>query len=208
MNIYLVFALILGFLVIAVIVTGLLAFIDWRAVIVRRFGHDYKKGLAHILYKGTWVYRESTLVFEGDDAMSYLRETIIDGEKRYIADIVPNEIGFSYDEYTGARIYRVRPGGCIGYSDDGEAPDVDYPAELIAPHVLDRSVTNYALSINVKGGGFNWKLIIYGFIAGIIIVAAVFYTGILKPPTTAQEPAQPPTEQSQPPPTINPAGQK
>lgn len=207
MNIWVVFFLIVGFLVLLLIGIGILAFVDWRAIIIRKFGPNYKKGLAHILYNGTWTYRESSLIFEGDDAMTYSREVIIDGQRTFVNDIVPNSIGFAYDEYTGARLYRVQPGGTIGFSDEGVAPAVDYPAELVSCHVLDRTVSNYASSVNAEAGGFPWKLLVFGAVAGVLIAGIFFFTGIIKPPSTL--PPSAPASQSAPAsPTITPSGSK
>lgn len=184
MNVMMLFWIIVSFLVFLLILIGLFAFIDWRALIIRKFGPSYKKGLAHIQIDDAWFYRESELVYQGDDAMTYSREVEIDGQKVIFNDIVPNAIGFSYDEYTGRRQYRVNPGGVIGYSDDGDAPAVDYPSALISCHVLDRTVSNYASSVNAESE-FNWKLILYGAIAGAILIAVVLYFGgILKIPST------------------------
>jgi len=206
MSIVTAFCLIVGFLVFLLIVIGLLAFIDWRTIIVRRYGSNYKKGLAHILYDGVWVYRESVLIFEGDDAMTYSREAVIDGQKVFVNDIIPNSIGFAYDEYTGARLYRVRPGGTIGYSDTGNAPAVDYPSELVSCHVLDRTVSNYASSVNAEAGGFNWKLLFYGAIAGVLLAGLLFFSGIVKPPSAGNIPGSPAQSAPAQAPTITPSG--
>jgi len=186
------FFIIIGVLVFMLIVTGIIAFIDWRALIVRRFGPDYRKGLAHIQINGVWIYRESELIFEGDDAMTYSRQLTADGGKTYVEDIIPNKIGFSYDEYTGARLYRVEPGGCIGYSDDGAAPAVDYPAELISVHVLDRTASSYAASVNAESE-FNWKPVLIGAADIIALVVILFSTGVIKLPGSAA-PASPPAQ--------------
>lgn len=175
----------IGFLLLLIALFTFLAFFDWRAFMIRRVGPDYRKGLAHIEINGVWVYRESALIFEGTDAMTYSREVKVGGIKFFVNDIVPNELGFSYDEYTGARIYRVMPGGSIGYSDDGKAPAVDYPAELISVHVLDRTVSNYAASVNA-GNEFNWKPLIIGGIVLIAVVVILFTTGIFKFPGSHQ----------------------
>lgn len=182
MSLNTIFMIITIVLVIILAITGFFAFFDWRAWVIRKVGPNKKKGLAHILEDGVWKYRESWLIFEGDDAMSYARQVKYDGFTVDVVDIVPNAIGFDYDEYTGERLYRVRPGGCIGYSDRGEAPAVDYPAELISTHVLDRTVSNYAASVNADDE-FNWKPIIVGGI--VLIVAALvvlFATGIIPSP--------------------------
>lgn len=173
MTVFVIICIVLGVLI---IVTGFLAFFDWRAFLIRRIGANYRKGLAHIQLNGVWVYRSSTLIYEGTDAMTYEREVKIGGHKAIVNDIVPNKIGFSYDEYTGERIYRVNPGGCIGYSDDGNAPAVDYPEELISVHVLDRSVSNYAASVNSEGG-INWKPILIGGVIVIAVVVVLFMSG-------------------------------
>lgn len=189
-------------LVFLLIVIGLIAFVDWRAIIVRRFGPDYKKGLAHIKVGGVWTYRESTLLWEGDDAMTYYRETLKDGKVVIVDDIVPNAIGYSYDEYTGRRQYRVQAGGTIATSDDGGVPVVDYPSELISVHVMDRTVSNYAASVNAEGG-FNWKLLLIGAAVSFALIAFLLFTGIIKLPA-GNSPATTPAPATAPAPSTTP----
>lgn len=181
MSITTLFIIVIAALIVILIIVGLIAFVDWRAIIVRHFGPDYKKGLAHIRIEGVWVYRESKLVYEGNDAMTYSRKI---GKDRYQDDIVPNAIGFRYDEYEGCRVYRVQPGGSVATSDDGEAPVTDYPSGLLSTHILDRTAVNYASSVNAEGG-IDWKkvLIITG-LAALVIVAILYFTGALKLPGT------------------------
>lgn len=191
MSLNTLFLIITIFLGVLLIVIGFFAFFDWRAWMIRRVGPDYRKGLAHIQLNGVWVYRASRLIYESPDAMTYARETDVDGQRMIVNDIVPNAIGFSYDEYTGMRVYRVQPGGCIGYSDDGNAPEVDYPAELISCHVLDRTVSNYAASVNAEGG-FNWKPLIIGGIVLVAVVVFLFSSGLFN----FSSPATPDTGQT------------
>jgi hypothetical protein len=200
------FFIIIGFLLLLLAVIGVIAFVDWRALIVRRYGPDYRKGLAHIQVNGVWIYRASALIYEGADAMTYSRQVDIAGKPGYVEDIVPNAIGFSFDEYTGARMYRVQPGGCIGYSDDGNAPAVDYPAELISVHVLDRTASSYAASVNAESD-FNWKpFVIAGIAAVIVILVILFSTGTLKLPGMPAPGTEPPAQTQTVPATENQTG--
>lgn len=184
MNIIATLFIVIGILFIGNI--GLIIFkaIDWQAIFVRKYGNNYKKGLAHILLGDVWIYRESSLYFVGDDAMSYSRVTNINGKDEITEDIVPNAIGFDYDEYTGARVYRIQPGGTIATSDRSDGPKVDYPARLISVHTLDRTVANYASSVNDEEP-FNWKPVIIGVVTILviaIIAGTLIATGVIKLP--------------------------
>jgi len=179
---------IMGVLILTFFAIGLIRLIDWRAFFVRRYGHDYKKGLAHIIVNGVGVYRQSTMIHEGTDAMTYQRQSVIASEKKYVYDIVPhkdkngNDIPMDYDEYTGYRLYRVEPGGSIGYPDRFNAPVVDYPEELISAHILDRTVIDYCASVNIDKE-MNWKpLLIGGIVLIIVVIAGLFLFGVIKAP--------------------------
>lgn len=180
MSIMTVLWLILGILVFAVIIVGLMAFIDWRAFFVRRFGSNYKKGLAHINLDGAWLYRESNLFYEGDLAITYTRREK-DGSRS--DDIVPHAIGFDYDEYSGARVYRVMPGGSIGFSDTHAGPVSDFPAALISAHVLGQTAEKLSTSVNSEEPGFNFKPYILVALGIILILAGLFLTGVIKLPS-------------------------
>ena len=171
MSLMAIFWVIASFLLIAIIVLITLAVWDWRAWMVRKVGHDYRRGLAHVKRGDTWVYRESWLYYAGNDAMSYARYVTHGKVKTCVFDIVPNKIGFAYDEYTGARVYRMQPGGVIASSDDGNAPSVDYPEKLISAHVLDRTSVDLALSVTTGETGTNWKMIVG--LAVILVVVGI-----------------------------------
>lgn len=175
---------------------------DWRSWLRKKYGNDYRKGLAHIKHGGEWGYWESQLVFEGDDADTYNRkQPDSDAE---VSDIVPKGIGYAYSE--GRRVYRVQPGGTIATSDDGEPPLTDYPSELISTHTLDRTVINYASSVNDLPQ-FPWKIVIIGALILIAIFGLLFMTGTIKLPGGAA-PAQTANvtapAQTAPTPTIQP----
>jgi len=178
MTIYTVMIIVCVVLVLALIVFSVLAFWDWRGWMIRKVGADYRRGLAHIKANGVWTYRESKLIYEGSDAMSYIREVDIEGKKEIVTDVVPNGVGFSVDEYTGSRVYRVQPGGTVGYPDDGNAPAVDYPARLISTHVLGRTAVQFASSVTADNS-FNWKPIL--IIGVFVVIAAVVAFFLFKP---------------------------
>ena len=160
--------------------------IDWRTFFVRRYGPDYKKGLAHIKYDGKWVYRNSELVYESPIAATYTRITDA-GEIQ--DDIVPNKIGFSYDEYTGRRQYRVIPGGAVAFSDDGEAPAVNFPAGLISLDTLGKLAYDLATSVKTGPEPFNWKPFIIVGVVLILVVGGLFGFGVINIPNPGPAPA-------------------
>jgi len=179
MNILLIVVIILGVVLFAIMTLLVIKGIDWRAFFVRRYGEDYRKGLAHINVNGKWLYRESELVYESDIACTYTRITAT-GEM--LDDIVPNEIGYDYDEYTGRRQYRVVPGAIVAYSDNGDAPAVNMPSALLSTETLGRIAYGLATSVNNGGNSLNWKLIIV--IAAIIgfVFVGLFLSGVIKSP--------------------------
>lgn len=215
MNIIAIFFIVIGLLFLALVALIIFAVIDWRGFFVRKFGPDISKGLAHIQLNGVWVYRESNLIYQGDDAISYVREVKTPDGPEYVTDIVPHkdskgqQIPIDYDEYTGARVYRVEPGGTIGLPDRGSPPAVDYPARLVSAHVLDRTAARYAASVSSETP-MNWKPLIFGGIAVVVIAGIIlllFINGVIKLPGTSQTtPDQPPAASDQVGPTDNISG--
>lgn len=165
-------------------ILGVVIFVvDWRAFFLRRYGQNYKKGLAHIKVGENWLYRESELIYESDIAMTYIREV---RKGVFIDDIVPAVIGFDYDESTGRRQYRIPPGGGIAISDDGEAAAVDFPTSLISTDTLGKVADSFARSVNA-GSEFPLKWVVMAAIIGAAIFGGIFFMN-----TINRQPAAPP----------------
>jgi hypothetical protein len=186
-----IFSIVIVVLIVALGVVITLAVWDWRAWLYRKYGNDYKKGLARIRVNGMLLYRDSALFFEDDAAMTYIRksEPGYPTPSGFAFDTVPTaRCGFIFEEGTGRRSYRVRPGGGIAWSDDPDAPAGDFPGELLSPHLLGRTAVNVATSVNAEGG-MPWKTII--IIAAIIAVLGVAAFFMFKPGAApAKSPAQ------------------
>lgn len=189
MNIIVILWIIVGILGAAIPIGLFFAFFDFRAWMIRRVGPDYRRGLAHIKVQNTWVYRESDLIYEGDTAMTYIRRVTIDGKKTFTEDIVPHSVGFTPDEYTGARVYRVQPGGSIATSDDGDPPKIDYPAKLLSHYILGRTAIEYAQTVK-DGEGVNFRPLVIGAVVLVIVgIIVLFATGIIPSPLHQLKPA-------------------
>lgn len=196
MNPLIIAIIALGVLFFAVVVLLIIFGVDWRAVFVKKWANDYTVGLAHVQLNGEMVYRNSYLIYESPRACTYTRQ-LEDGQ--YTDDIVPHEIGYSYDEYTGRRLYRAFPGGSVCVSDDAEKPAADFPAALIAVDTMGKISDKINKSVTMDAPGFPWKAVLIILAVVIIGVAALFGTGIVKLPMPQQqqpgatEPAQPNT---------------
>lgn len=188
MSTFLIVLIILASLLFITIIATVIIAVDWRAFFLRRYGEDYTKGLAHINLNGKWLYRNSELIYESDLACTYAR---MDGKAGVIYDdIVPNAIGYDYDEYTGRRVYRAIPGAAVCTSDCGDAPAVNIPAALISTDTLGKVSVLIATSVQGMNKPFNWKPFI---IVGLLIIALVgagFASGIIKLPYPATAPVQ------------------
>jgi hypothetical protein len=188
---WLLVAIVVLFFVLVVVV--ILTVWDWRAWLVRKYGPNYKHGLAHIEVNGVWLYRESELVHDSDIAATYLRKVKHDGADVFVGDIVPkrdaagNEIHYGYDEYSGRLTYRVRPGAVVACSDDGDAPATDFPSELLSPYLLDRNSTNFASSVNSEKTA-PWGTIAVIAVIVIVLIVGLFATGVLKMPKNGAAP--------------------
>jgi len=197
MSVLTIVVIILAVLLFLAVIVGAIAVVDWRKFFIKRYGTNYKNGLAHIIKDGVSVYRDSSLLFVSDIAMTYVMN---DGGA--LSDhIVPNKIGFTYDEYTGARLYRVAYGGTVAQSDEIGAPAVDFPSALISSHVLSATVHKLATSVNSDDAGFNIKPYVLAAVLVVAVVAVLFFTGVIKVPTGAAVPRTPPAQtQTTPPP--------
>ena len=138
---------------------------DWRAWIRRKWGDDYKHGLARIKIGQKTISRPSELYYEGDEAITYARrlDEPLPGGERFVFDIVKNEIGFDYTE-TGRRVYRIRPGDAFAQADDIERPSVNFPSGLLSVHVADRTIHKYGLTVSGNKSSHS----------GLIIVVVLF----------------------------------
>jgi hypothetical protein len=194
------FFLVIGILLFLMIAFGVWKIIDWREFFVKKYGENYHHGTAYVKVLNKWKFEYSELVYEGNDAKTYRRNTIIDGKAVKYYDIVPNSIGYDYSVSTGRRIYKIMDGKAVAFCGVDDKGVADYPAELVSMHVMDRTMIAYAKSVTADAV-LSWKVILIAVIGIIAIVVCLKLTGVIKtskPVTTTGKPGVVQTTNSMP----------
>jgi hypothetical protein len=186
----LAFYLILGILVLAMVGMLVYTFVDWRSIFVKKYGFQYRRGLEWKKVRGQWLRFESVCTYEGKDAKTYYHEEKEnEGLFKYYT-IVPDSLGFDYDQWTGRRMYQVEAGLAVAYG-GVSAQTSNYPSELISRHVMGETAINLAKSVNGEDSKFPVKILI---ILGVVVIVAIVtlkLTGVIGGSSKPVVPAEP-----------------
>jgi hypothetical protein len=177
-----IFLVVVGGWFLGMIALGLYALVDWRKFFLKRYGNDYRKGLALFKAGTEWIPVVcDKLHFDGEKAKTY---KVTYGDKTYypiVPDMYDSEGKRIFEYYKGYRVFRVLAGGAVGVSGFGganENSECNYDAELISSHVMDRVAVEYGKSVTSENK-IPWVMILIAM--GIVIVAIVVLklTGII-----------------------------
>jgi hypothetical protein len=180
-----VFALfIVGFVVTIVAIK-----IDWRAFFQQRYGNDYRHGEAVKIINGVRTYYASEMWHEGSSAMSYWRQTKINGRTQVFDDVVPNPppgVPMQYDS-NGRRMYWLIPGNVIcANAEKTSYQFTNYSPELMSSDMLDRTGVKFGTSVKDSGGGPG-ILVIVGIVL-VVAIAGIFIFNAMRPHVVATQP--------------------